>query len=111
VKIFPPPAQRPVRDAQVNNVWRNISTPPHALMIKGLNFTSKYFRMKPLTFYVEPIPHPNDVSLDNAGLLSATKGKAVFLFSQDKPEYTGGPNLITILRFSAKFSRSEMTKC
>jgi hypothetical protein len=40
---------------------------------------------------LEHIPHPNDVSLDNAGLLSATKGKAVFfLFSQDKPEYTGG---------------------
>jgi hypothetical protein len=35
----------------------------------------------------------------------------LFFFSKEKPEYTGGPNVTTILRFSAKFSWSAMTKC
>jgi len=52
------------------------ATPPHVLMIKGLNFYFQILQNKPPNV-LEPIPHPNDVSLDNAGLLSATNGKTV----------------------------------
>ena len=38
-------------------------------MIKGLNFYFQILQNKTPNV-LEPIPHPNDVSLDNAGLLS-----------------------------------------
>ena len=109
MKIFFPPAQRPVRDAKVNNVWRYTSTPPYVFMIKGLNFYFQILQNKNPNI-LEPIPHLNDISLDSAGLLSETKGRTLLFYSQDQPEYTGGPNVITILRFFAKFSWSAMTR-
>jgi len=65
-------------------MWRYISTPPHVLMIKGLNFYFQALHNKTPNV-LEPTPLPNDISLDNAGLIVKQTGRLVFC-SQDKLE-------------------------